>query len=304
MPKNVVVAVVLGAIISSSLSACAVSTDAETQRAHLASSTIDELLTPGHPVMVIERGDRVQLCLGGVLQSIPPGCADGIDLVGWDWDTVPSGYDEVGDTRWGEYLVTGTYDDAAHTFTVASVSEGVDAASLDSASDVLMFSTPCAEPVNGWQIIDEPRATLETLNAAAEVASQIEGYAVTWVDNALIPPAPENTDAEDDLHHYAVYAGRSILNVAVRSDVAAAETRLREVWGGALCVVNADHTAAELDALVQKVVQEYHGTVVSDAMKGAVYLSVPYDRDGALQQELNDRYGEGRIVVQSALEPV
>lgn len=302
--KRLIVVAVAGTIVASSLSACAVSADADSKMAEPASSNGVELLTPGHPVTVIDRGDRAQLCLGGVLQSIPPGCSDGLDLVGWDWAAVPGEYDEVGGTRWGAYLVTGTYDDAAATLTVESVSAGTDIVRPDAAPEPMTFSTKCTEPEHGWQIVDESRATLEALNAAADIAAQMDGYAVTWVDDTLVPPVPANTDPADGLRHYAVHTSRNILNVAIRGDVAAAETRLREVWGGALCVVTADHTAAELDALVQEIVQEYGWAVGSDTMTGTIYLSMPYDRDGTLQQELDDRYGEGRIVVQSALEPV
>ncbi|MGM7697377.1 hypothetical protein [Microbacterium sp. A84] len=302
--KRFIVAAMAGTLAASSLSACAVSAGTAPAPTEAASPTVVELLTPGRPVTVIDRGDGTELCLGGLLQSIPPGCADGIDLSGWDWDAVPGTYDAVGGTRWGEYLVTGTYDDTAATFTVTSSSDGADFVWPDVAEDPITFSTKCTEPEHGWQIIDESRATLEALNAATDVAAQIDGYAVTWIDDTLVPPVPANTDPLAGLHHYAVHAGRNILNVAIRGDVAAAETRLREVWGGALCVVTADHTAAELDTLVQEIVQEYGYTVGSDGMTGTVYVSAPYDRDGALQQELDDRYGDGRIVVQSALEPV
>lgn len=302
--KRFILVAVAGTIVASVLSACAVSASVDPQIVGSPSSDSGVLLTPGHPVMVIERGDRIQLCLGGVLQTIPPGCGDGLDLVGWDWDAVASEYDEAGGVRWGAYLVTGTYDDVAATLTVETASTGTEPVPREPAPEPDTFSTQCTEPENGWQIVDESRATFETLNAAAEVAAQMQGYAVTWVDDTLIPPVPANTDPSDALRHYAAHAGRNILNVAIRGDVPAAEARLREVWGGALCVVSADHTAAELDELVHELAQEYAWPAGFDTMTGTVYVSMPYDRDGMLQQELDHRYGEGRIVVHSMLEPV
>jgi hypothetical protein len=48
------------------------------------------------------------LCLGVVLDSLPPQCG-GIPIVGWDWDAV-SGEESAGGTTWGSFEVTGYYD--------------------------------------------------------------------------------------------------------------------------------------------------------------------------------------------------
>lgn len=65
---------------------------------------------------VIDTGDEAELCLGGVMESLPPQCT-GIPLVGWEWTDI-DGSEASGDTRWGAYAVEGTYDGA--TFTVTS----------------------------------------------------------------------------------------------------------------------------------------------------------------------------------------
>lgn len=64
---------------------------------------------------VIDDAGAVQLCLGGVNESLPPQCA-GVPLVGWNWaDT--SGSEAAGQTRWGAYAVYGTYDGRSITVT-------------------------------------------------------------------------------------------------------------------------------------------------------------------------------------------
>lgn len=274
-------------------------------RAASAVATDPVLLTTGHPVTVIDDGRETALCLGGVLQSVPPGCAGGLTLVGWDWDDVPGPYEEANGVRWGDFVVTGTHDSDAEEFTVVSVTDGSDYAWPDPPEDAGLFPTRCAEPPRGWQILDEDTATLDALHAATALAAQLDGYATSWVDNALIPPVAEGTDPLDEMHNYAVNAGLTIINVAVRGDTSAAEDRLREVWGGALCVFSVDYTAAEREALLQEILAEQSDivTAFTDGMTGRIKVSVAYDDGGALQDALDGRYGTDLVVVNSVLKP-
>lgn len=55
---------------------------------------------------VMDRG-RPELCLGGVLDSLPPQCG-GTPIKGWDWDAVDKAdFTRMGDIRWGEFVVVG-----------------------------------------------------------------------------------------------------------------------------------------------------------------------------------------------------
>jgi hypothetical protein len=59
-----------------------------------------------------------ELCLGPVAESYPPQCG-GPTLTGWSWAEHRGTYDEQGSTRWGTYLVTGTWDGTSMTATEA-----------------------------------------------------------------------------------------------------------------------------------------------------------------------------------------
>lgn len=66
-------------------------------------------------VTVIDTGDGPpELCLGAVAESDPPQC-DGPQLRGWDWSDHDGLYEQTGDVRWGQFVVTGTFDGSAMT---------------------------------------------------------------------------------------------------------------------------------------------------------------------------------------------
>src|SRR5690606_16131960 len=119
------------------------------------------------------------------------------------------------------------------------------------------FPAACPAPDGGWRIVDESTATQEGLHAASAVASTIDGFAAIWIDRSLMPVVPEGTDPLEHLRLEAVNAGSSIITVALRGDAAAAEQRLREVWGGALCVVSVDSTEQERHELLRAIFDEY-----------------------------------------------
>jgi hypothetical protein len=60
-------------------------------------------------------GHGPQLCTS-VMESNPPQCGGGIEVVGWDW-TGLDGSETAEDTTWGEYVVIGTYDGERFTIT-------------------------------------------------------------------------------------------------------------------------------------------------------------------------------------------
>ena len=57
---------------------------------------------------VMDKAGAVSLCVGPIAQSYPPQCA-GIPLEGWDWGAA-DGFETAGDSTWGAYAVTGTFD--------------------------------------------------------------------------------------------------------------------------------------------------------------------------------------------------
>jgi hypothetical protein len=63
---------------------------------------------------VLDDGEQgPQLC-GAVMESYPPQCG-GPDVAGWDWDAVA--HEDAQGVRWGDYLVTGTFDGETFTLT-------------------------------------------------------------------------------------------------------------------------------------------------------------------------------------------
>lgn len=236
-----------------------------------------------------------QLCLGGVEDSLPPQCG-GPDITNWEWSEVEA--ESASGTTWGTYTVVGTYDGTA--FTLTEPAQPPSAPNTGPPSDL---GTPCEEPDGGWAVVDEATATDEAMNAALEYANAQSEFASVWVDQSI---NEELADASDDeIEGIANDPTKLVLNVGFTSDIERHEQELRDIWGGALCVVRAEHTEAELRQIQQEIHEEYDGVLSSGAGSGSgrVEVQVILD-DGSLQAELDDRYGEGVVVVTSALQPV
>jgi hypothetical protein len=63
---------------------------------------------------VLENRDHgPELCAGFILQSLPPICGGPV-VVGWDWTKI-NGARAVGDVRWGEFHLVGTWDGSRFT---------------------------------------------------------------------------------------------------------------------------------------------------------------------------------------------
>lgn len=286
------------------LASCATPTSATPTGATASDS--EPLLTTSHPVTVLDDGDGAELCLGAVAESLPPQCT-GLTLVGWDWSTVSGQFEEVSGVRWGDFIVTGTYGASAGEFTPTEVVSGEDyewpTMSLDD------FATPCAEPAGGWQVRDEKTTTTETLDAAHAVAASLEGYAISWVDqspNPAVSADAQVTMSPEDRLQAMNDPLLTILNVRVTGDAAAAYAALRGVWGGMLCVSEAEHTEAELNAIRDEIVSATADklcvSVTADGIAGVIDVGVVYD-DGALQARFDEEHGPGMVRVSSWLVP-
>jgi hypothetical protein len=252
------------------------------------------VMTTRYPVMVIDDGDAAELCLGGVMESLPPQCS-GPELVGWDWADHDGHYEESGGVRWGEFKVTGTFDG-----TEVTVTDAVSAIewSGQPATDV-DFSSPCPEPPGGWS--GEPIAMFSH-DAVFEAAQRLSDYASGWVTHRD-PRDPRELDQTlaDDPEAKIL---PPIINIKVTGDPAAADAKLRKVWEGPLCVTTAERTEKELRKIQDEVTSSTAGILVAsvDIMKGTVQVGVTYD-DGTLQAALSEQYGKGVVEVNSALIP-
>ena len=127
------------------------------------SSSEEEQVTTGFPVTVIDDGDGAELCLGGVAESLPPQCS-GPRLLGWSWEDQAGRFEEAGGTRWGDFVVTGTFDgeDLSPTEVVPAADwEEPDAeAAAEGSWGERDLTTPCPEPAGEWRPVD-PAATSE-----------------------------------------------------------------------------------------------------------------------------------------------
>lgn len=234
-------------------------------------------LTTRWPVTVIDDGRGAELCLGMVATSLPPQC-EGQRLVGWDWPEHAGEFERRGHTRWGEFVITGTFDGEAMTPT-----EVVAAADLKTepsyAEEMPDFSTPCPEPEGGW-IVDASHAGEEDQQRAFRVASRLDDYGSSYIDTP-----------------------HGVVNIRVTGDLAAAEKAVREVWGGGLCVRGATHTDAELARIQRELTDAVPHPLGASRGEDEVTVLVVHD-DGSLQRSVDERYGEGMVVVESALVPV
>ena len=249
--------------------------------------------------MVLDDGDGPVLCLGPVLESLPPQCG-GPELVGWEWAGVEAA--RRAGVRWtGEYVVTGRFDGTRLTLTEPPVpSEEYDGPRPRRSDEDDPLGTPCPEPAGGWRPVDPERTTEHTLQRVARAAQALDGFAGLWWDQS-VNPAYDDPDGQDT--EYAMNdPAKLVVNVAVTGDPAAAEAELRKVWGGALCVTQAQRTEAELRR-IQHEVARTPGTISASSGHDVVELDVEYD-DGSLQQRFDQRYGEGVVRVHSALFPV
>lgn len=233
-----------------------------------------------------------QLCLGPVAESAPPQC-EGPPLTGWSWEEVPGTNDARAGARWGTYAVTGTYDGTGFSVTEAPQTLALyDAAGPDLPE---RFVTPCPTPEGGWAVVDQTRIGYADQDAAVAQALQLPGYSGSFL--TPLKSAADTTRAPEN-------AARTILNVLVTEDVEGARTRLEAIWGGPLCVAEAERSEQDL-LTIQDDLIELPGllTVGVEVDLGTVRARVLWD-DGSLQEWADTTYGDDLVVIESALEPV
>ncbi|WP_336275920.1 non-homologous end-joining DNA ligase LigD [Nocardioides sp. B-3] len=162
----------------------------------------------------------------------PPHCDDA-DLPGWDWSQHEGAYTESEGVRSGTFVLTGSFD--GDSFTATDVQPPV------RTEHTFDFTIPCPEPAGGWQVLDPSRTTNETALEVGNVADGLPGFAmrvVSRTDGSPAPGSPEET----------------VVTVHVTEDPAGAERKLREVWGGMLCVAEVAHSQAELTRVQQELI--------------------------------------------------
>ncbi len=229
-----------------------------------------------------------QMC-GSIMLSYPPQCG-GPDLVGWSWAGVK--HESADQARWGDYRITGRFDGTK--FTVTEVADrGAPRAARARAERG--DRTPCPEPPGGWRPIDRAKATDAARQAASALAQSSPDYGGLWIDQGQrVTEATANDPS------------KFILNVTFTGDVAGHTTRLRAVWGGALCVSQVRYSEAQLVTIQREVMQMQSLRESSSGID--VYTNsvtvVPWIAWERQQKELDARYGAGAVVLTGGLRPI
>lgn len=236
-------------------------------------------------------GHGPQLC-SNVMESNPPQC-DGPDVVGWDWSKVA--HESVRGVKWGQYRVVGTWDGARLTLTEPP---GAPVKPPKEEGDV--FASACPEPEGGWRPVDPAKATEQDMNAAIERARTAQDYAGTFLDRLTPMPAHPERQMAVDAENY-------VLNLRFTGDLAGREEWIREVWGGALCLSDAKHTEAELEAVQKELEGEMEDSGIVSVSSGTMANRVEI-RVWVVTEELRGRlakkYGSDTISIDGALKPV
>jgi hypothetical protein len=162
----------------------------------------------------------VELCLGAVQTSYPPGCG-GPRVVGKvDWEALEA--ESVAGRTWssGDVWAVGHLDPDAGTAGTLTLTRPLSTTPPEGVTLPPQLTSPRFP-----QLCDDPYAgggrpgggTTDTQNALAEQLPTLEGYVGSWVSD-----------------------GSSVFNVLVTGDATAARDTLRETWKGGLCVQQRD----------------------------------------------------------------
>ena len=109
-------------------------------------------------VTVMDTGSP-ELCLGAVAESWPPQCS-GPALVGWDWADHRGSFETSGTTRWGQYVVQGTWDGTTFTY--------------DSAIPAALYDA-MAEPTPTLPVVSDPPSDDELEQIADGLVEELPG---------------------------------------------------------------------------------------------------------------------------------
>lgn len=247
-----------------------------------------------------DKSDGPRLWVGADDLMLPPQCA-GVDVVGWDWSTV-QGAHKFGGVRWGDFVVIGNYDPAKNEMALtrpAIPAMEYKGSGLNQEYAGKASTTPCARPRGGWRVLDPELTTQESLHETIQVVESRRYYGSLWVDQSLNPVTEIRSEADELAMNDPT---KLILNVSVTGDPARAETAIRTMWGGALCVSRQKYTDRELQRIADAVA-ERSGHLSSGVSHDFVDLEVVWD-DGSLQSELDKQYGPRTVKVTSAIRPL
>ncbi|WP_426242019.1 hypothetical protein [Nocardioides sp. LHG3406-4] len=261
----------------------------------------DPLVATQYAVTVMDDADSgPEACLAGIATSYPPQCS-GPALPGWDWAEHRGDFERSGEVRWGDFALTGTWDGDALTLT-----EAVPAAEYDAPDppDDGLLGTPCPEPAGGWSVVDPATTNRQTMEAVFGEATRLAGYSQAWMDQSPNPAFDPSGEVKPEQMELLNDPRLVIVNVAVVGDLAAAEARLRTIWGGALCVTKGlvtEERRLEIQERLVDELPEFLGGLNGGGIR-PLEVTVGYD-DGSIQSRLDEEFGAGTVLVQPVLQP-
>ncbi len=254
-------------------------------------------------------GSAPFLCLGAILESYPPQCGGvEITLTNWSWkgldhEPAQNPVPDLGelDVRWGSYVVVGTYDRGAQTFTLTEPARVARPDDTQPGEDP-DFSTPCAAPEGGW-----PDATEQQVHdAATEIQASNEDENGT--------PTTDESDGPAVIGRFAgLWMSRNpfVLNVVIGAsaeeiETNGTETAIREFYDGALCLVPGRSSMAELVSYQQEIsareLPELTSTY-SDVVANQVVVELMAPNP-EIETELIDEYGDAVRIEITGLTPI
>ena len=216
--------------------------------------------------------------------SLPPQCG-GLPIDGWDWDAVDD-EESVGGTTWGGWHVTGTFDGRRFRLTEPPQPARTD----DKPDSDRDFSPACANP----DVVDPSQGVAEWEAATQEPGFELSDLVAVWVSD----PAGD-------------WDGPFVGNVVVSPGGGqAALDRIRQHYGGPVCVVERDApTAAELVAVQEEVSDDEARSALgpiqgagTDERRSLVHVTV-WLADQAAVAYAEQRWGE-LVELRSLLQPV
>jgi hypothetical protein len=231
-----------------------------------------------------------QFCIS-VYDSLPPQC-DGTPVAPWNW-TKFTGQTSINGTTWGRYHLVGSYDGATFTLT-----EPATPPHAQPPKKLPSFKTPCPTPPGGWVVLDRSHFSLDAYNRFAAAARSQPDAAGLWLDTS--------TPVDGSLNLFP----EQVITVAFTKNLAAHRAQLRTIWGGPLCVVQHDHSIAELNTVIRSLtgaagrhlgLQVRGGSI--DEVDNTVELEVMI-ATSATQHALDHQYGPGLVHLIPILTPL
>jgi hypothetical protein len=183
----------------------------------------------------------------------------------------------LGAAACGDADADGTRDDAGGQAPPAAAEE-----------DGQAEERPCARPEDGW-IADPAKTDESDFAAATGRARELDTYAGVWTEYI----DQEELEGEG---HPSTDPANVIVVAAYTSDPAAHEAELRELWGGGLCLVEAEHTYEELHEVRDALVDEFPAinNPVVDQPENVVSAMIP-EITPELRAAIDERFGEGIV---------